>query len=473
MRKVAVIGLDSTPLDLILKWQDSLPNLKTLMSLGTYGELESTIPPITVPAWMSMMTGKSPGTLGIYGFRNRVDHSYDNLVVASSEMVTEPAVWDVLGEKGYSSILIGVPLTYPLKPIRGWAVADFLAPGTDVDYTYPSALREEIADTVGEYIIDVDNFRSEDRSRILQQIFDMTEKRFGLARHFLMTKEWDFFVMVEMGTDRVQHAFWQDFDPFHVLYRADSPFASAVHDYYKFLDRKIGEILDVLPAETLVLIVSDHGAQRMDGAICLNEWLIREGYLTLKEYPAKPTPFSKLQVDWTKTVAWGDGGYYGRVFLNVKGREPQGIVAPNEYEKIRAEIAAKLENLGDGNGHSIGTKVFKPEDIYPVVRNVPPDLIVYFGNLFWRSAGTVGHGTIHLRENDTGPDGANHAQEGIFIGALKQRGGWRVPVEWKDGPVSGLRIYDMAPTIISYYGLPLPAGIEGEQIKLKFSAASD
>ncbi|HZT43924.1 MAG TPA: alkaline phosphatase family protein [Chthonomonadaceae bacterium] len=411
-----MIGLDCAAPELVFdRWRDRLPNLRRIMERGVYGPLESTVPPITVPAWICMMTGKDPGTLGIYGFRNRRDRSYEGLAFASSKLVREPALWDVLAEHGKQSIVLGVPLTYPPRPISGLLVSDFLAPDTNSDYTYPSELKEEIRQVVGEYLLDTREFRTEDKARLLADIYTMTERRFALARHLLTTKPWDFFIMVEMGPDRIHHAFWKYMDPKHRRYVAGNPFENAIRDYYIALDRQIGDLLDLLEPDTRVLVVSDHGAKRMDGGLCFNEWLIREGYLTLKQRPEGFAPFSPDMVDWSRTRAWGDGGYYGRLYLNVRGREPQGVVAPEEVEALKAELIAKLEALEDDEGRPLGTKVFRPERLYAAVRNIPPDLIVYFGDLHWRSVGSVGHPSIWTHENDIGPDDANHAQLGLFL----------------------------------------------------------
>src|SRR5204862_3051178 len=145
----------------------------------------------------------------------------------------------------------------------------------------------------------------------------------------------DFFIMVEMGPDRIHHGFWRYFDPQHPKYVAGNPLEHAIRDYYIALDAEIGQTVATLPAETLLLVVSDHGAKRMDGGLCFNQWLVREGYLTLMERPSKPTPIGKVAIDWGKTRAWGDGGYYGRLFLNVKGREPSGTIHPADYERVR------------------------------------------------------------------------------------------------------------------------------------------
>lgn len=450
--KVCIIGLDCAPPELVLqKWRHDLPNLDRLMSMGVSGPLESTIPPITVPAWMSMMTGCDPGTLGIYGFRNRKDHSYDGLAFANNRMVRQETVWDVLAKSGMKSILLGVPLTYPPKPINGLLVGDFLSPDTNAEYTYPPELKEEIKQVVGDYVIDVRDFRTNDKDRLLTDIYEMTEKRFKLARHLLTTKSWDFFIMVEMGTDRIHHGFWRYFDSEHPLYVAGNPYENAIHDYYVAVDRHIGELEALLPADTLLMVVSDHGAKKMDGGICFNEWLIQEGYLTLKEKPEGITKFSPSMVDWSRTRAWGDGGYYGRLFLNVQGREPQGVVPVDEVDSLKQELKIKLEALGDEHGNTIDTKVYSPNEIYTACNNIPPDLIVYFGDLNWRSVGSVGQGTIWTHENDTGPDDANHAQFGIAIMTVVG-----APTSPAGEQRFGMSLYNIAPTVLTALGIEPP-----------------
>ena len=104
---------------------------------------------------------------------------------------------------------------------------------------------------------------------------------------------------------------------------------------------------------------------------------MQEGYLTLLEKPPGIVSLAKAKIDWSKTVCWGEGGYYSRIFFNVKGREPQGVVSPNNYEEVRAEIAQKLEAMCDEKGNPLGTKVFKPEDVYPEARGIPPELIMW------------------------------------------------------------------------------------------------
>jgi predicted AlkP superfamily phosphohydrolase/phosphomutase len=457
--RVLVIGLDCAEPSLVFeKWRNQLPNLRALMERGAWTTMNSTIPPITVPAWSCMMSSKDPGTLGIYGFRNRKDFTYAGLSFATSTAVKEPRLWDILSKAGKQSIVMGVPGTYPPSPVNGAMISCFLTPDLATNtYTYPPELRDEIDAVLGknQYMVDVSDYRTENKDAVLREIYAMTDRRFKLAKHWAKSKPWDFFMLVEMGVDRIHHAFWKYFDPQHRKFEPNSPFADAIRDYYIHVDKLIGDLLAALPQQTAVVVVSDHGGKRIDGGIAVNEWLIREGYLTLLETPKQPTPLGKLKVDWSKTKVWSEGGYYARIFINRQGREPQGIVTPAEYEGLRDELIRKLEALGDETGKPIGTKVYRPEKLYQKCNAIPPDLVVIFGELYWRSIGSVGYNAVHVFENDTGPDDANHAQDAMFI--LSAPG-------MCPGKIAPIDILDVAPTVLKLYGLPIPADMQGRAL---------
>ncbi len=456
-KRVLIVGLDCAPPQLVFdRWRGDLKNLGYLMRGGIYGELESTIPPITVPAWTSMMTGKSPGTLGLYGFRNRANYSYDAMVFANSQYVKDERVWDILSRARKRSIVIGVPQTYPPKPLNGCLITSFLTPDTRCQYTYPPELGQEVEALVGEYMLDVDDFRTDEKDHLLGQIYKMTERRFRVTKHLMTTQPWDFFIVVEIGLDRIHHGFWKFFDEGHRKYQPGSKYEGAVKDYYLSLDRQVGELLSLVGKDTAVMVVSDHGAKGMRGGICINEWLMERGYLRLKEKPTRMVPFSEVKIDWDRTTAWGEGGYYCRLFLNVKGREPKGTIERSRYDEVRNRLKRELEGLTDDEGSHMGTRVFKPEEIYPVVNGIAPDLIVYFGDLTWRSVGSMGIGSIHTFENDTGPDEANHSQHGIFV--------MKAPEIEARGKVSGLHVMDVAPTVLHCLGLRVPEDMEGKVI---------
>jgi predicted AlkP superfamily phosphohydrolase/phosphomutase len=321
------------------------------------------------------------------------------------------------------------------------------------------SLGEQISAWVGKYMFDVPNFRSDEKGRILRDIYHLCNQSFTLALNLLKRDQPDLLMFVEMGVDRIHHALWRHTDPSHPLHIPNSPYANAIHDYYCHVDRCIGQLLSHCDDDTAVLVVSDHGAQPLMGGFCLNEWLRETGYLTLKEQPTTPLPLEKAHVDWSQTKAWGTGGYYGRIFLNVEGREPEGIIPVSEYHKEREELIAKLESLSDPWGNSLGVKAYIPQQIYQRVRGIPPDLIVYFQDLAWRSQGTVGGNSLYRWENDTGADDANHARSGIMI--------FYDPKHPQGGQsLDSAEIYDILPTILAHYGISAPTGLRGKILKI-------
>jgi predicted AlkP superfamily phosphohydrolase/phosphomutase len=454
--RLLIIGLDCMEPSLVFEqWRGDLPNLSRLMAQGSYGRLESSIPAITVPAWSCMMSGRDPGELGIYGFRNRRDRGYHSMAISDGRAVKVPRLWDLLGEAGWRVAALSVPGTSPPYPVNGSLVSCFLTPSAEAPFTHPPELADQIRAWMPEFMMDVPNFRSDEKARILDNLYTLCDQRFTLAEKLIGQEEPDFLMLVDMGVDRIHHAFWKPMDPRHPQYEPDSPFATAIHDYYVHVDQRVGELLHRCDDDTAVLVVSDHGAQPLMGGICINEWLMANGYLTLKEKPGEPISLDQAAVDWSQTQVWGAGGYYARIFLNVQGREPEGIVPMADYESLRAELTEKLAHLTDPDGNPMPMKVFKPQEIYQKVRGRAPDLIVYFDDLAWRSVGSVGLNSLHTVENDTGPDDANHAPFGLII--------FHDPRQPQQGQVlTGAQLYDIVPTLLHRYGLTPPAGLRGK-----------
>src|SRR6185503_13683786 len=355
--KVLVIGLDSMPSGFFSEEiMKNLPNLSMMMTKGIHSVLQSCHPPITIPAWMVMMSSKSPGSLGIYGFRHRKGGSYTDGWIANSTSVKEKRVWDYLGSHNKRVCLIGVPPSYPPYPVNGKMVSCFVTPSDKNEYTYPKELKAEVESLVGKYLFDV-VFRTEDRDAILKQLYEMTEKRFTVIQHLMKKEPWDFLMFVEIGVDRLHHAFWKFYDKTHPKYVEGNKYESVVIDYYKYIDKKVGELLDLIDDDTYVLVVSDHGTAGMKGCLCINEWLIKEGLLAVKNYPDKQSDLDDCEIDWSKTKAWGWGGYYARIFMNVQGRELNGTISKEKYEKAREELRQKLLSIRGPSGESFVNKV--------------------------------------------------------------------------------------------------------------------
>ncbi len=458
-RPVLVVGFDGAEPSLVFDaWLDDLPTIRSLVQQGTYARLESTIPAITVPAWAAMLTGRDPGQLGLYGFRNRLDHSYDRLAIADSTNIRYPRVWDVVGAADGRVGVVSVPQTYPVQPVNGDLVSCFLTPGPESRFAYPLGLKADVQSWIdGDLLVDVPDFRSTDKERIVRDIYRMADQHFEICRQLMRRNRYDFFMTVDMGVDRIHHALWKTMDPRHPDYVPGHPLANAIHDYYVYADGQLASLLELAPHDAVVIVVSDHGGQAMQGGLCVNESLVTTGDLTVSAYPQGVTPLAAVDVDWQQTTAWGDGGYYGRVFLNVEGREPRGTIPAAQYETSRVRVARDLEAVPGPDGEALGTHAFRPEELYREVRNVAPDLVMYFGALSWRSVGSLGHRSVWTRENDTGPDDANHAQHGIFVvyDPLHPDGGRRLD------PVS---IYDVGPTLLAFMGLKSPEGIRGKPI---------
>jgi predicted AlkP superfamily phosphohydrolase/phosphomutase len=468
MKEIFILGLDcATPQLVFDKYLKELPTISGLIKNGNYGRLESTVPPVTVPAWMSMMTGKDPGQLGFYGFSDRLDYSYRDHYIVTNQSVKDKTIWDYLGEKGFKSIVMNLPLTYPPKSINGVLISSFLTPDKELSYTYPEEIKDEI-DTIadGNYIIDVENFKTTDKNKLLLEIYDMTKKRFKVIKNYIKNKEWSLFIAVEMGIDRMHHGFWSYCTPDHELYDNKNEFKEALIDYYKFVDKEISEMIELFDDDTELMIVSDHGARTLKGTFCLNDWLLENGYLNLKKEYKTKSRFDIGDVDWQKTLAWGSGGYYGKIYLNIDGREPDGMILNENVETIKREIMQKLSLLVGPNGEKIENDVFDTKKIYHEVNGHPPDLILYMGHLDWRVTNTVGNESLFMFEK-TVIDNANHDKNGVYIHSERPKSalelGERAIIDMET--IEQYSIMDVTPTVLDKFGINLPGSLRGRIIK--------
>lgn len=453
-RRVMVIGLDCVPPHFAFEqYRAEMPNLHGLMARGTYGPMHSTVPPITVPAWSAMFSGRDPGELGLYGFQQpRPGVQYGRRLVSPAD-VQQPRVWHWLGEQGKRVAVLFVPPSYPPEPVNGVQVSCFMTPDAQSSYTYPPELQRELEQRFGAYLMDVEDVRSAEYTRLLQELHRMTEQHFAIAEHVWRTQQPDFMAMVAIGPDRFHHAFYEHMDPRHPRYAADGPLAGAGGEFYRLLDLQLGRLLACASSDTACVVVSDHGARPLLGGIAINEWLLRMGWLRLHRYPTTVTSFSQADVDWSRTVAYGEGGYCGRVRLNLKGREPEGIVPPGEQQAWVRRIAAALAEMRGPSGEPLSQRLVEPS-AYREQRGQPPELQVFFDDLAYRAIASLGHGQVHVAGDERGPDGCNHAWHGIFVAA----GAGISP----RGAIDHCTVYDVARTVSGLMGVTPPAGLLGE-----------
>ncbi|NLS78701.1 MAG: hypothetical protein GXY76_15720 [Chloroflexi bacterium] len=501
-RKVMLIGLDGVPLGLIQSWaaQGHLPTLQRLMSTGSAGPLRSTIPPTSGPSWSSFVTGMNPGKTGVFDFLYRREGTYHFPPVNASQR-SGTSLWRYLSDAGYRVGVLNLPMSYPVEQVNGFMVSGWMTPYAATDYAYPPEIADELARVAGNYrIYPTETFSEARRDSFLKASYDLLEMRTRTAVHLAATQPWDVFMAVYFDTDRILHQMWHYLDPTHPWRRDHEDKSWVVRDYFAKIDQSIARLLDHADDDTLVMILSDHGMGRANRFIVLNNWLMQAGLLKLKRDPwvrfkellfrsgfvlrnvhklADQLGFSSqaeyvagyfvdhllklaflsfLDVDWSRSKAYSFGRHVGPIYLNVKGREPQGIVEPGaEYEAVRGEIARQaLEFRDPQTGRPLIGQVLRREEVFagPHVGRAP-DLIlrpadpadIFFGLADFGHRKTVD--TVYRYSG-------MHRDYGLLI--------MNGPGVRPGSEIGGAAIQDVAPTVLHAMGLPVPADMDGRVI---------
>ncbi|MCK4589163.1 MAG: alkaline phosphatase family protein [Nanoarchaeota archaeon] len=461
MSKVFIFGIDGASPKLIFEeWLDELPTIKKLTEKGLYAKLNSTIPPSTITAWNSMMSGKDSSELGIFSFTYKDKDGQTKLV--DSNNIRCDRVWDILSQQNKKSIVLHVPLTYPVKPVNGIMVSGFLALGLDNQSVYPLEIKEKIEqlgnpDFFFDVAVGLGRHKALEIDELLKRVYEMTKMQLSLAKDLLISKEWDFFMTMLIGTDRLQHMIWRHFDKSHRRFIENSPHKNALKNYYIYLDKELAKIIKLLPPDTTTIVVSDHGMIKQEGKINLNNWLMEKGYLVLTDEAQEKIKQGKTRfkfefVDMEKTKVYGAGAYNARVFLNKQN-------LGEELASFRQKLIQDLKEIPDDQGNPLDTKVYKKEDIYKKPENPEcPDLTVYFDDLRWASNPDLGQEGLYSWESAVGADSAGHARQGIFIIAgdkIKNK-----------GKINDIDIRQVTPTILRIMEVKKPEDIDIQPIKV-------
>ncbi|KPJ59648.1 MAG: hypothetical protein AMS15_06760, partial [Planctomycetes bacterium DG_23] len=282
--KILLIGLDAATFELIKPWasQGLLPVFRDLMKRGTYGFLESTIPPQTPPAWTSALTGKNPGKHNIFDFLKTGRGSYDLTPVNSTDRKTS-AIWNILSRAGYKVGVFNVPMTFPPEDVNGFMLCGFLAPSVDCVYTSPGHLKKELLQNVKGYkaSCSLGPLISGNEEAFLQDLYLYTEKQEEAALYLYDRYRPDFFMVGLFALDTLQHYFWRHMDKGHPLHDPEKSrkFGDAILKYYQRLDKLIKRLLEMVDEETVVSIISDHGAGPLHKELRANKYLESLGLL--------------------------------------------------------------------------------------------------------------------------------------------------------------------------------------------------
>jgi len=484
--KLLLIGLDGATWNLIKPWAEEgkLPTFKKLMENGVWGELESTFPPWTSPAWESLSTGKNPASLGIGMFLIKKNGEY----IPSSEIFRNiPKFWDLLAENGFKICVANVPpIDEPYKT-NGIIVVGVLYKD-EKKLTYPESLMKELNEVCGKYEVDIVKSDGKKltyvppKEKIFEECEKLLENHHKAFSYLLFTKEWDFAFIVFVTPDRLQHKLWEN--------------KEKMLKHFQKIDSKLSELLKI---NSNIIIISDHGFGKNEISFRINEWLIKEGYLKVKGpqqfglvkvlrffkvlkllekiFRRLPSGFRgkitsrivkhifEVDIDWSKTMAFSYGGM-GDIFINLKERYSHGIVDLSEYETLREEIIKKLSQVKLPNGKKPKISIFKKEEIYnnSVPEDSLPDIIILpEDDGFHSFSPSIGYGEIvSFSVNETG----NHRLNGIFLA-------YGPDIKSTGKQIKGVKIYDIAPTILHMFGVPIPKDVDGKVLLEIFKEESE
>jgi predicted AlkP superfamily phosphohydrolase/phosphomutase len=488
--KVLLIGLDGATFDVIgpLMEQGLMPNLRALVEEGTSGNLESTRPPITPAAWTTFMTGKGPGKHGIIDFV-RYDPEQNRLYLNNNQRISQKTIWSILSDKKYRVGSINVPMTFPPEEVNGFMISGFDTP-TGEDFTWPQELQGEIMARYPDYTHE----KKWDRRALggtklfaqnLQYISQSFERGYELARFCGDKYGWDVMMVLFKLVDNLQHKAWRYLDP--RTRDSDPERKQMTIDCFADLDRVLGKLRKLAEQhEATIMIMSDHGHGSLDGKAQPNLLLANWGYLSLRSNAARARTRASI---WLRRLRGAKNGFhapqtasldhdlafdpagtkacvlhagiYGFLYINLKGRQPGGIVEPDDYEALRDELRNRLLSAEckdrDGRPMKIFTDVYVTEDLYGCDRHTHP----WMPDLLLAPADGLAvvkkiRGSAPVRWIPLDRLEGTHRLQGVFVAhGPAIRKGRRIRAH----------IADIAPTLLAGLGERVPKDMEGRVIQ--------
>jgi predicted AlkP superfamily phosphohydrolase/phosphomutase len=498
MQKVVIIGIDGATPELIEQWikERKLLNFNKIQKNGSWGKLESTIPPFSAPAWTSIVTGCNPGKHGIYGFET-TDSANTHLVTSNYRKA--PAFWNYLTDIGLKNIIVNVPGTYPPEKINGIMITGLLTPSKDSNFTYPKSIKDKLTKEVfGEYELEqmwIEDFprsylAKHNPEKLLKQIIKQIESRAKVTKNLMKKYNWDITMVVFRGTDTLQH---------FLMNRKD-----LLIKCYQKIDQLIGEIIEFNPDATF-FIISDHGFEKIKGILYPDNVLYNAGLLKpikdqynsslsimwyfiskiwnkmLNLLPGKTIKNSSFirtilfsessknkLIDFSKTKAFSTADGRG-IQIAKKGKYPQGIVNLKDYEKICKDISLLFLELKDPDtDERIIDKIYRWNEAYGKEAINPPDLIFNlksgYTSLEWiRTPDNINEilefkrkAIPYIFKNDPIGRSGDHASCGIIFAYGKNIK--------KDYNINKASVEDILPTVLTTIGLSIPTNIDGKPI---------
>lgn len=499
-QRIIIIGLDGATFDLILPWarRGDLPTFKKLMKEGTWGNLKSTLPPMTGPAWSSFITGMNPGKHGIFDFVTRNPEGYGWALLNATYRKGQ-SFWKFLERQGKNVIVFNVPVTYPPEPLKGIMVSGFLTPPGVKDFIHPPEVQRALEREVGLFTPHYpgETYALGREEKFLHEMERMTHRTIQTMDFLMSRYPWDLFVGVIQSPDLIQHCLWKFEDRRHPQYTDHPRVRGAILKNYQAIDRYLNTLLERMDDRTLLFIISDHGFGPIEKEFFVNNWLLEEGYLVLKKgiktrfkkalfkMGVVPMRFHRLtasigldlskplarnrdklftglnrwvlslaDVDWKRSRAYAMGNM-GFININLKGREPQGIVEPGrDYETLLEDISERLLKLRDPQtGSPLVSRILRNRDLcWGPMASEGPDLFVVMKEYAYHLRGDFLFASHRMIE-DLWLINAAHREEGILL-------------SWGRGirpgyQIHGATIMDLGPTILGLMSGEIPEDMDG------------
>lgn len=402
------------------------------------------------------MTGKNPGGHGIFSFAMRRRGTYERRIIGP-EMVKTPTLWQILREAGKRTATINIPMT-DVENAGDLAIPGFLSMSEGIPH--PKSVREKIKKKFntdrlhGDLEIEILNKVETDPDLFFERVNEITDEMAEICFYLFQLEEWDFFMPVFMGLDRIHHFFWRNIDPTHPRYEKNK-YTTIVKNFYTKIDKIVDEFMETVDEQTLVMVISDHGFCPVHTEVIVNNYLEEEGYLKMKS--------GKIEVEKSKAISYG----YGDIWLNVKGREPKGIITGNEgYETTRNQVAECLKRITVNHNKPI-KDVRKREGVWwgSYLKDAP-DLNIIFnvGYQAARRPQIISKSTLKRYVNNNprwsgGHDGTHDPEDvpGI-IGII----GPGIPA----GKHLKAHLWDLTSTILKLMDVPIPPDMDGKSSSL-------
>lgn len=358
-KRLIIIGLDGVPFGMIKKLAKSgvMPNTARLIQDSFFSPMNSTLPEISCVAWSSIITGGNPAEHGIFGFLDLRPHSFEITFPNFNDLKMQP-FWNCVNGK---SVIINVPATYPVRQMDGVHISGFVS--IDINKSvYPSSLIPQLKSF--NYRLDVDSQKAHiSMDAFLADLDETLTARIKAIELLWDYTDWKIFMPTFTGTDRLMH----------FLFEAWEDECCKYHDYFLNyfcrVDAAIGDICSKMKDGDALVMLSDHGFEKLEKEIYVNYLLADKGFLS-----AKPNPNQgSLNIDSaTKAFALDPG----RIYINQKGKYPAGSVAGEDRESCLQDIIKLFSSL-EADGRKVIKHIFRKEDIYQgSYSDNAPDLVL-------------------------------------------------------------------------------------------------